>query len=95
MGAPNAANQPRLIKAEPRRLRNSRSPGVVSILKIPTLGACGALIAQTVIMIKAVKIQMKNIAVPLVHAIQDKFMSTLLKLDRGIDPWQYDYEQNK
>ena len=74
MGAPKAAKYAKEIKADPSRLKKSLSPGVVSIRKIPRRGACGALIAQIVITNNAIKIQIKNIAVGVVHAIQDKFI---------------------
>jgi methionine synthase I (cobalamin-dependent) len=74
MGVPNIPNQARQINAEPSKLKNNLSPGVVSILKIPFLGACGAFIAHMVIMTKAIKMAIKNIAVPVVHAIHDRFI---------------------
>jgi len=72
MGEPKAASQPRHIKADPSRLMNNLSPGVVSNPSIPRLGACGAFMAHMIITRRAHAIEIKNIAVGSVQAIHDK-----------------------
>lgn len=72
MGEPNAASQARHIKAEPSKLINNLSPGVVTNPKIPCLGDCGAFIAHMIIIRRAHAIEIKKIAVGTVQAIHDK-----------------------
>ena len=60
------------MKAEPRRVMNSRSPRVVSIRSIPVRGVSGNRIAKNVNRASNTAITAKKVTVGQVHAIQDK-----------------------